>query len=95
MKDRPSRPFCQRRAIAMIAAAGLLAMPAFAATSGSESLAPGGGKECFYHAHLWHDRGLQRYDEQGHGDGDHRRPPERSARAGTLHGGQGRQHRSC
>ena len=44
MKDRPSRPFCQRRAIAMIAAAGLLAMPAFAATSGSESLAPGEAK---------------------------------------------------
>ena len=44
MKDRPSRPRCQRGAFALIAGIGFLATPAFAATSGSESLAPGEAK---------------------------------------------------
>jgi hypothetical protein len=43
MKDRPSRPQCQG-AFALIAGIGFLATPAFAATSGSESLAPGEAK---------------------------------------------------
>ena len=44
MKDRPSRPRCQRGAFALIAGIGFLATPAFAGTSGSETLAPGEAK---------------------------------------------------
>ena len=77
MKDRPSRP----RSLALLATMALGACTSGSSTSGfryrplrDAGAGARSSEESLYRARLWHDQGLQQYDEQGHGDGYHRQP---------------------